>query len=417
VALPYELHLAQRDLARYPWLTLAMTLGLSVAVLVMAYIPSTMTSFYEDMIDRIVEQNSPHVTVWPHERREGQVDRGLRGVYGDDAVLALSDHTSPRSHDLNGYHAVTEQVASVPGVAAVAAFAQGNATASRGRTDLGIELEGIQPIEYSRVVNIASHFPEQRVPKLGPADVAIGFRAAEKLGVATGDHIRIATAQTQMLMRIRAIFRSGYYDKDLYHMYVSLPTAQRMLRMGNEVSGLAARCDDIQQTLDISQAIRARTNLRIRNWRDDNASLLAEISMVKRITAFINVLVALVAAAGMANVFSVYVLNRQKELAIMRAVGASRASLRVILLLEAMFIWVVGTVVGCTAVLGLMAYEQAHPMAVSAETYGIGSYATQPQTIPFVLAVSLAALTMAGSAWWSGRKAAHLSPAEVIFGR
>ena len=392
-----------------------MVVGLALAVLVMVYIPSTMKSFYEDMIDRIVEQNSPHVTVWPLERQHGQMDRVIRREFGPHAAQAFAKRTSPRSRYLNGYRALSRQVAESPGIKSVACIVKGSAAASRGRADLGIDLEGIVPREYARVVNIARHFPDGKPPKLGPADVAIGFRAAEKLGVDVGEHIRMATPKARMLMRVRAIFRSGYYDKDLHHAYVALSTAQRMFRMGNQVSAIAARCHNLDETIPVSASLAESTRLKVRNWRDDNASLLAEIATVGRITAFIEVMVALVAAAGMANVFSVFILNRQKELAIMRAVGASRASLRLILLFEAFFIWVVGTIAGVTVVLALMAYEQAHPFEVSAETYGIGSYATEPQSMAFVTAIVLAALTMAGSAWWGGRKVAKLNPVEVIF--
>lgn len=417
MTLPYEFHLARRDLVRYPWLTGTMILGLAVAILVMVYIPSTMSSFYDDMIDRIVEQNSPHITVWPVERRPGRLAGTLRRERGQNVQVTLADRTYPRFRYLNGYHALAKEVASVDGVTAVAAFVNGNATASRGRVNLRVDMEGIVPRQFTKVVNIARQFPDRRVPEIGPSDIAIGFRAAEKLGVHIGEHIRVSTAEVQMLMRVRAIFRSGYYAKDMYHAYTALPTAQRMFRMGNQISGLAARCDDITNAAVVSQAVRAATGRKVRNWRDDNASLLAEISTVTRITTFINILVALVASAGMANVFNIFVLNRQKELAILRAVGASRASLRLILMLEAMFIWAVGTVIGFVAVLGIMAYEQAHPFKVSAETYGISSYATQPKLMAFVLAGVLAAVTMLASAWWGGRKATKLNPVEVIFGR
>ncbi len=417
MALPFELLLARRDLARHPWHTAGMVLGLAVAVLVMVYIPSTMTSFYDDMIDRIVEQNSAHVTVWPRERQAGHMEQALRQELGGGAVIALRDRTYPRSHYLNGYHALAHRMAAEGDVVAVAPFVKGSAAISRGRTNLGITLEGIVAEQYARVVNIAKHFPDEMVPRLGPADIAIGFRAAEKLGVHVGEHVSVVTTNTQMLMRVRAVFRSGYYDKDLHYVYAALPTAQRMFRMGNEVSGVAARCANADQADAVSAALARRTGQKVRNWRDDNASLLAEIATVKRVTAFINVLVALVASAGMANVFSMFVASREKELAILRAVGASRTSLRGILMLEALFIWLVGTIIGVTVSLGVMAWEQAHPYQVSEETYGIASYATSPKSSAFLLATVLAAGTMIGSAWWSGRKAARLKPIEVIFGK
>lgn len=415
--LPYELHLAHRNLTRHPWHTAAMIAGLALAVLVMVYIPSTMASFYDDLIDRAVEQNSAHITVWPLEKDHGQMDRALRRRYGTGVVLAFDDRTFPRQRNLTGRHALTNRVAETPGVAAVASFVTENATISRGNVNLGAVIEGIEPDEYARVVNIAKHFRNNRAPKLGPSDVAIGFRMAEKLGIHVGEHIHIATAQTQRLMRVKAIFRSGYYDKDMHHAFVSLRTGQRMFGMGNEVSGLAVRCGDLEQAGAVSASLATRLQNKVRNWMDDNATLLAEIATVNRVTVFIDVLVALVVSVGMANVFSMFVLNRQKELAILRAVGASRASLRTILMLEATFIWLVGTIIGCTLVLGVIAYEQEHPYQVSEETYGIGSYATQPVPEAFIVACALAAVTMIGSAFWSGRRASKLNPAEVIFGR
>jgi lipoprotein-releasing system permease protein len=417
MALPYEAHLAMRNLTRHPWRTAAMIFGLALAVLVMAYIPSTMASFYDDLIDKAVEQTSAHVTVWPPERRPGRVRRAVRVALGGEAVVVLEDHTFPRARDLNGWHALVRRVAETPGVVAAAGFVRGDATVSRGRLDMGIVLEGVQPHQYARVVSIAKHFPARQVPALGPSDVAIGFRMADKLGVYAGEHIHVGTARARRKMRVRAIFRSGYYDKDLHHAYVPLSTAQRMFRMGNEISGIAARCDRLAAAPAVSAALRRRMTQKVRNWRDDNASLLSEIATVRRVTLFINVLLAVVVSVGMANVFTMFVLSRQKELAILRAVGASRGSLRGILLLEAMAIWLVGTVIGLTGVLGVMAFEQTHPFPVSQETYGIAFYATEPKAWALTLTVALAAGTMAASAWWSGRRAVRLRPVEVIFGR
>ena len=415
--MPYEIHLAHRNLMRHPCLTLAMVGGLALAVLVMVYIPSTMASFYDDMIARTVEQNSAHVTIWPLEKPRGLMTAALREEAGESTMLGFSDRTYPRYRDLNGQRALARRVTQTPGVSAVADFVRGNGAVSRGKVNLNIVIEGIDPKPYARVVAIAKQFPDKRAPKLGPNDIAIGFRMAEKLGIHAGEHVHVATAQTHRLMRVRAIFHSGYYEKDLHHGYVALRTAQRMFEMGTEVSGMAVRCDDINNATTVTAALDGRLNHKIRNWRDDNASLLAEISMVQRVTIFVNVLVAAVSSVGMASVFSMFVLNRQKELAILRAVGASRLSLRGILVFEALFIWVFGTLVGLTASLGVMAYEQSHPYAVSAETYGISSYATHPKPLAFILACVLSAVTMVMSAWYSGRRAAKLNPIRVIFGR
>lgn len=415
--MPFELHLAYRNLVRQPWQSAAMVLGLSLAVVVMVYIPSTLSSFYDDMIDRTVEQNSPHITVWPREKQAGWMTGAIRNELGDTAIIDLTDRTEPRSHYLNGYHAIAKDVAATPGVVAVASFVQGNAAVSRGRVNIGITVQGIEPRQYGKVVNFAKHFPGERIPELGPSDVAIGFRMARKLGIHVGQQLRVATALTNRLLRVKAIFHSGYYEKDLQHAYVPLKTAQLLFRTGNEVSALAVRCGDLHDAVGVSNALAARLGQKIRNWRDDNAALLTEIATVQRVAIFINVLVAMVASVGMANVFSMFVMNRQRELAIIRAVGSSRASLRAMLQLEAGFIWIIGTIMGCTAALAVMAFEQSHPYEVSAETYGIGSYATSPKTMAFATACILGALTMAMSAWWSGRRAAKLSPIDVIFGR
>jgi ABC-type lipoprotein release transport system permease subunit len=209
MSLPYEFSLARRNLTRHPWHTLAMVLGLGLAVLVMVYVGSTMASFYDDIIDRAVEQNSTHITIWPPEKPHGQMDAALREKLGSGTILAFDDRTFPRHHDLSGYHAVAEEAAKCPGVTAVAGFVRGNATASRGRTNLGISLVGIDPETYRRVVNIAKHFPEGVVPKLGPSDIAIGFRMAEKLGVHPGEHVHVAAA---IILAAGTMFSSAWWS-------------------------------------------------------------------------------------------------------------------------------------------------------------------------------------------------------------
>jgi lipoprotein-releasing system permease protein len=417
MAWAYEIQLARRNLASHPWHTAAMVAGLALAVVVMIYIPSTMGSFYEDIIDRSVEQTSAHVTVWPRERNKQQLVQTLRQSHPEINPQAIEDHTFPRKRDLTGYSALAERVSRAAEVLAVAPFVKADATISRGKVSMGIVVEGIIPQQHARVVNIAKHYEGNRVPQLKPDDIAIGYRLAEKLGVQEGGRVHVATPTTAQKLRVRAIYRSGYYQNDLAKAYVTLKTAQVLFGMGNDVSGLAVRCSDLNRADVVTAQLRQTIPFKIRNWMDDNASLLQEIATMKRVTVFISALVALVASVGMANVFSMFVLNRQKELAILRAMGAARLSLRTILLMEAAFIWLIGTIVGLIAVLGVMAYEQANPYEVSAETYGIGAYATRPDLHAMIVGVAMAAGTMLLSAWWSGRRVAKLNPATVIFGK
>ncbi len=417
MAFPYEFQLAHRNLSRHPFHTAGMVGGLALAVLVMTYIPSTMASFYDDIKDKAIEQNSAHVTVWPRERPAGVMDRALRGEYGAQAILALEDRTFPRHRDLNGHRAVAAETENTAGVVAVAPFIKGDATVQHGKVTMSIAVEGIQPVQYSRVVNIAKHFPDRVLPKLGPMDVAIGFRMAEKLSVHVGESIRISTPTTTRRMKVRAIYHSGYYQKDLYHAYVSIEDAQNMFSMGNEVSGLAVRTEELNAAAPVSADLKRSLGLKIRNWMDDNASLLQEFETVRLVTLIINVLVAVTASVGIANVFSMFVLSRQKELAILRAIGSSKLSLRAVLMMEALFIWVAGTLIGFSLSLGVMAYETAYPFfQVSAETYGIGVYSTKPKVEPFIWAGTLSLAAMVFSALRSGSRAAKLSPVKVIFG-
>jgi ABC-type lipoprotein release transport system permease subunit len=86
-------------------------------------------------------------------------------------------------------------------------------------------------------------------------------------------------------------------------------------------------------------------------------------------------------------------------------------------MLEALFIWLLGTILGAAGVLGVMAYEQMNPMEVSEATYGIEAYAARPDLMTMLVGAGLALATMVFSAWWSGRRASKMNPAAVIFGR
>lgn len=146
-------------------------------------------------------------------------------------------------------------------------------------------------------------------------------------------------------------------------------------------------------------------------------SLLDEISMVKRITTLINVIVAITTVIVMSQVFSASAPNTRKELASLQTAGASSASLKIIFLLEAAIVWVAGTALGLAAVLGVMAYEQSHPLVMSAQAYGITSYATSPRLKTCVAATVLGAAAMAASALWGGRKTVKQNPSAVIFAK
>ena len=282
-------------------------------------------------------------------------------ILGTNAHLVVLQQGSA----MGGYWEITQKVESVPGVVAAAPFIFTQAMLTSENNTHGIILRGIDPDTARRVINIEDTLKKGDLMSLrGPArsgdppGIIIGKELAQNLGVMMGDIIIVVSplgALAPMGMgppmkkfRITGIFESGMYEYDSSLAYISLKNAQKFLSMEDTVSGIEVKVRDIYDVKNIAQKIRKGLGFPFwtKDWMQMNRSLFAALKLERTVMFIILVLIVLVAAFGIVSSLIMVVMEKNKDIAILKSMGATAKSIMRIFVFEGLIIGTVGTMIG-----------------------------------------------------------------------
>lgn len=312
---------------------------------------------------------------------------------------------------------------------------------AQGRT-VGATLKGIE----TGTISVASRIPEQireggleslsgkeRAPIdptgecSGKAPLLVGRELARHLGCLPGDPVRVVSPfgietpfgvlPAQMTFCVTGIFQSGLYEYDATHAYGPLKTVQAFLGMGQAISGIEVGVTDLDQVRKVAAAIRqvAGPGIRVEDWMEKNRRLLAALRLEK-ITAFaVLALILLVAVLSILSSLAMAVIEKKREIAVLKAVGASGARIQKIFLLQGTAIGAAGTLAGVGLALAACRLLATYPVVtLPREIFYELSLPVRVQVFD-VLSVSLAALVLALVAtFYPSRKAARVPPSETL---
>ncbi len=336
--------------------------GVVVGVAVLNMVLSVMTGFEIDLRDKILGANA-HIVV-------------LR--YGGN---------------MDDYEELDALVEAVPGVAACAPFVYGEMMIRSPWSSGGVILKGIDPVQTGDVTSLREDLrwgidgelttPAQRAAVFElmatdippPADeedgaplpgIIIGKELMEQLQAHPGDTVQIINPlgggagpmgmpvpQVRPL-RIAAVFDSGMYEYDTKWTYISNDTAQKFLKLGDTVTGLevkVSRINNVERiSADIDEALKYPHYTR--HWKNLNQALFQALKLEKLVMALILTMIVVVAALLIITTLTMLVITKSREIAIMKAMGASSRSILRIFMMEGALIGLVGTVLG--TIMGLI---------------------------------------------------------------
>ena len=216
---------------------------------------------------------------------------------------------------------------------------------------------------------------------------------------------------------VRAIFDTGMYEYDTGLVLVTIPAAQSFFDIGESVSGIAVKTDDIYMTHEISDRIQKEVGYSywVRDWREMNQNLFSALKLEKITMFIILVLIIVVAAFNIVGTLILVVMENGREIAILKAMGATRKNIGRIFMLEGLLIGLGGTVLGLS--LGLvLCYILANYQFVElpASVYYVTTLPVKVQIMD-VLAISLAAVVVSFLATvYPARRASQLNPVEIL---
>jgi lipoprotein-releasing system permease protein len=298
----------------------------------------------------------------------------------------------------------------VNGVTAVSPLVAGSAFVTRGEATRSVALRGIDPERFTRIIDMPARMASG-VFRVQGTEAVIGTGLAADLGVRIGDRIRVLTAEGRTdVFTIAGIFDLQNKGVNDSWVLVSLKSAQNLLDLSGGISAIEMRVEKIFTAESIAQAVGRRTGLIAESWMALNGQLLIGLRSQSSSSTMIQAFVVVAVALGIASVLVVWVVQKNREIGILRAFGTTRRQILRVFLIQGLLLgaagWIVG--VGIGTVLSLI----------------FASLATNPDGSPtfpvnlswqlflgtFAMALSVGLLSATAPA----RRAAALDPAEAI---
>jgi len=298
-------------------------------------------------------------------------------ILGTTAHIIVQDRMKD---SMSEYDPVAKQVATVPGVVAATPFVLKQVLLTTQTGVQGIVIRGIDPRREGMVTELAKNLSTGQLEDLSqpvkvkqpPADdptgpavetekpaIILGKELALRLGVFVGDTVNVVSppagpiSAIGMVPKIRtfalvALFQSGMYEYDSSLAYIDLAEAQKFFNMGQTVTGVEIKVADVFRAAETARSVEQSLGFvyGARDWMQMNRNLFSALKLEKTMMFLLLVLITIVASFNIVSTLTMIVTEKQKEIAILKAMGATRKSIRRIFMLNGLIIGLSGTAIG-----------------------------------------------------------------------
>jgi lipoprotein-releasing system permease protein len=406
--LPFEWIVAIRFLREGRVQTAFIIGGVAIGVAVIVFMSALMSGLQENLVRRTLTGQS-HIQLLPPK----EISRPLRaGEPGGAVEGSIVQVPLQRVKGLDQWQMIVTQVRRLAEVRAVAAVAVGSTLIERGEVTRAISVVGMEPDDYFRIVPMAEKLV-RGVARATTNDILIGTELASDLGVVVGDKLRlVGLGGTTATLTVSGIFDLGNKPANARTTYVALRTAQSLLDLPGGVSEVDVTVADVYAAEQLAQRISALTGVRADSWIRTNDQLFTAVRAQGASSDSIRLFVALSVAFGIASVLVVSVVQKSREIGILRAMGITRGQVLRLFLLQGGLLGLGGAVAG--SALGaacLMAWQR---FVRNADGTAMFPLAFTPALFLWALLLAMATGTIAAVA--PALRAAHLDPEQAIRG-
>ncbi len=404
---PFEWITALRFLREGRMQTMFILTAVAIGVAVIVFMLGLLTSLQANFLHRVLT-SQPHIQLIPPD----EVARPLRSAHAGVVVAPIVQRPAQRIRSIDQWQKIKAELSDWPEIMTVSPTMGASALAVRGDASRPITLTGVDPEVYFNIVRIPDYIVAGQ-PRLLTDDILIGTELAKNLGVALGDKINItAASNASRVLTITGIFDLGNKGANQRTTFVSLRTAQALSNLVGGVTTIDVTVTDIYRAETIAQSIEAATGVEADSWIKANTQFFTAVNAQQSSNTLIRFFVALSVAFGIASVLVVSVIQRSRDIGILRAMGTSRGQILRVFLLQGGLLGFVGSIVGATA--GGGALVVWHAYARQADGSELFPLILSPSL--FVWAVLLAGLTGFVAAAVPALRAARLDPVVAIRG-
>ena len=333
--LPFELLLgyrytrAKRRNGFISFISLSSIIGIGLGVTALITVMSIMNGFQQELRDRILDMTA-HVTL------------------------------SEQGERLNHWQDLYSVAKQLPHVEGAAPNAMGQGMLTHGDRVKGVLVRGVLPKYEGQVADVESKMVYGHLSDLKSKDynVILGTELANGLGVSVGDKITLVAPQASIspmgvvprLKRftVSGLFEVGMHEYDSALAIVHMADAQRVFKMGHQVSALQLRLDDMFAVRDVREAVAENIDdvLYMRDWTQQHSNFFKAIEMEKRMMFIVLTLIIMVAAFNIVSTMVMVVTDKQKDIAVLRTIGATPGSVQTIFIVQGLIIGTFGAILG-----------------------------------------------------------------------
>ncbi len=400
----FELMVALRFLREGRMQTVLIVVGVAAGVAVIAYISALINGLQGSTLTKTLGAQA-HVTV---RAPDDLVQPALAAPPGR---VALTD-TQPRAQRLRSvanWQALLPLLEAQPAIAGVSPMVSGSGLALRGEATQAIALLGVDPDRYDRMVGLRAKVVSG-VARLAPGEAIVGRELASDLGIRIGDRLTVQTGAVGDSVRVTALVDLGVKDLNRRTVIVPLRAAQNLLGLPGGATSLDLTLRDVWGAQALADSLRGQYPYKIESWQESNAQLVSALNAQSVSTALIRGVVLVVVVLGIASVLVVSVVQKRREIGILRAMGATRGQVLRVFLVQGAVVGALGSALGIVLAV-LMTWLFTHYVRGSD---GLPLFVI---TLPVSTAWRVALLaTVCGvlAAIAPARRAAAMDPAQAI---
>jgi len=416
--LGFERRVALRFLREGRMQTLLIIIGVAAGVAVVAYISALISGLQANTLTKTLGAQA-HLTIKAPQDEVAPARAPAAGV----TALTLTQPRAQRLRTITNWQAMLPLLEAMPEVAAVSPMVSGAALALRGEASKSIALMGVDLDRYDRIIGLRSKVVAGSA-RLGPGEAILGRELADDLGVRVGDRVALTTgtgtgagatgsstaAGVSDSVRVTALVDLGVRDLNRRTVIVPLRAAQSLLGLPGGATVLDLTLVDVWAAQELAERLRRQFPGEIESWQQANAQLVSALNAQSVSTGLIRAVVMVVVVLGIASVLVVSVVQKQREIGILRAMGATQGQMLRVFLLQGAVVGGIGSLLGV--------------LLASALVWAFVTFVRGSDGLPLFhitlhpgMALRIAALaTLCGiaAAVAPARRAAALDPAQAI---
>jgi len=402
---PFEVLVALRFLREGRVQTALILSGIGVGVGVIVFLSALITGLQDSLIERTLGTQA-HVVV----RAPEDVVRPISEPGDGLAVAPRVERPAQRLRSIVGWPQTLELLRGLPGVRAASPTVAGAAFALRGLANRSVALRGVDPASFPRIIDMEPRMTAGEF-RVDGTNAVVGVDLASDLGVSVGDKVRLETpAGRSDVFLVAGVFDVGNKELNERWVFVSLRAAQTLLDLAGGISTVELKVDDIFEAEGVAGEIAARTGLQADSWMKLNRQLLVGLRSQSASSWMIQFFVVVAVALGIASVLVVSVVQKSREIGILKAMGTRTAQVVRVFLVQGAVLGLAGSLLG----IGIGASLSLFFASLATNPDGSATFPVALTPGLFLGAAAVATLTGLVAAVAPAERAASLDPADVI---